>query len=512
MANSIETYRNKYFNPRTQFITINKDGIVQESDNVLFSLKKGSEITLISPFFENILTFPNTEEDTDTKFSCVHLPKKKENIICDIELKTFKSSDSLIIIHDFTNHYNYYQEVAQSRNESVINAQILELKNKYLKEKEVFKNKFIANFSHELRNPLTGVTAFCSILQKTNLDIEQKDYVEVIKSSADHLKNMIGDILEISKIEVGKLIIDEHLFDFHKLINLIEFTYSVKAKQKGIAFNLNFDQKIPRYVEGDKTRIKQILENLIENAFKFTHEGEVTLSIKQNQRRAKRTYLSISVSDTGIGIPADKIDLVFNSFTQLDNTKKYSGSGLGLTIIKRLIELMQGKISVESEEGKGSEFKINLNLKFPINQENIALDDRSAEEDYTFPISKEKYNILLAEDSELSQMAILKILAANGGFYLDIVSNGEDVIESVIHTEYDLILMDIKMPGTNGDDLTKMIRSLPIKKCKTIPILAITANLYDIDKKRYKKMGMNDIIEKPFDDKTLLKKIFKYLK
>jgi CheY-like chemotaxis protein len=172
---------------------------------------------------------------------------------------------------------------------------------------------------------------------------------------------------------------------------------------------------------------------------------------------------------------------------------------------------MEGKISVESEEGKGSMFKINMNLKYPINQAEIALEKKSDMERKNF-LSKEKYSVLLAEDSELAQMAVLKILAQEGNFYLDIISNGEDVIESIIHNEYDLILMDIRMPGTHGDELTKMIRSLPVQNCKTIPILALTANLYDADKKRYKKMGMTDIIEKPFDESTLLKKIYKYLK
>ncbi|WP_420570825.1 hybrid sensor histidine kinase/response regulator [Kordia sp.] len=509
----LETYRGTYFHPRTQFITIDASGNVLESDDVLFSLKKGDEISIVSPFFEGLAAYFDAQEDNDIKFTCVHLENKnKQEYTCDIEFKTFADDKpTLIIIHDFSDHYKYYQEVAQSRNESVINSQILELKNKYLKEKEDFKNTFIANFSHELRNPLTGVTAFCSVLQKTDMSLEQQDYVEVIKSSADHLKNMIGDILEMSKIEVGKLAIEEELFDFHELIEMLEFTYSVKAKQKNIEFEVDFDDSIPKYFESDKTRIKQVFENLIENAFKFTTTGKVTFSVRQNQRRARKVNLNISVKDTGIGIPAEKLDLIFNSFTQLNNSKKYSGTGLGLSIVQGLVELMGGKITVESEENVGSTFKMNISFKYPLNQKENSLEDKSDIEHKNF-LSKEKYNVLLAEDSELAQMAVLKILAQEGHFYLDIISNGEDVIESVIHNEYDLILMDIRMPGTHGDELTKMIRSLPVQNCKTIPILAITANLYDTDKKRYKKMGMNDIIEKPFDEKTLLKKIYKHLK
>ncbi|EDP98551.1 ATP-binding protein [Kordia algicida OT-1] len=509
----LETYRGTYFHPRTQFITIDESGNVLESDNVLFSLKKGDDISVVSPFFEGLSSYFDVQEDNDIKFTCVHLESSdQKEYTCDIEFKTFaKNQPTLIIIHDFSDHYKYYQEVAQSRNESVINSQILELKNKYLKEKEDFKNTFIANFSHELRNPLTGVTAFCSVLEKTSMTTEQQDYVEVIKSSADHLKNMIGDILEMSKIEVGKLTIEEELFNFHELVEMLEFTYSVKAKQKNIEFEVDFDEKIPKYIESDKTRIKQIFENLIENAFKFTSTGKVTLSIHENQRRARKVNLNISVKDTGIGIPPEKLDIIFNSFTQLNNSQKYSGTGLGLSIVKGLVDLMDGKITVESEEKVGSTFKMNINFKYPINQKNTSLEKKSDVENKNF-LSKEKYNILLAEDSELAQMAVLKILAQEGHFFLDIISNGEDVIESMIHNEYDLILMDIRMPGTPGDELTKMIRSLPVQNCKTIPILALTANLYDDDKKRYKKMGMNDIIEKPFDEKTLLKKIYKHLK
>ncbi|MEM6721659.1 MAG: ATP-binding protein [Bacteroidota bacterium] len=509
----LETYRGTYFHPRTQFITIDKSGNVLESDDVLFSLKEGEDINSVSPFFEGLSTYFDVDEDNDIKFTCVHLEAiDQKEYTCDIEFKTFAANQpTLIMIHDFSDHYKYYQEVAQSRNESVINSQILELKNKYLKEKEDFKNTFIANFSHELRNPLTGVTAFCSVLEKTDMSLEQQDYVEVIKSSADHLKNMIGDILEISKIEVGKLALNEELFNFHELIEMLEFTYSVKAKQKNLEFEVNFDEKIPRYIEGDKTRIKQIFENLIENALKFTQSGKVTFAIHANQSRARKVNVNIRVTDTGIGIPTEKLDSVFNSFTQLNKSSKFAGTGLGLSIVKGLVELMEGKISVESEEGAGSTFKINMNLKYPINQEQTSLDKKSEMEKKNF-LSKEKYSVLLAEDSELAQMAVLKILAQEGNFFLDIITNGEDVIESVIHNEYDLILMDIRMPGTHGDELTKMIRSLPVHNCKTIPILALTANLYDADKKRYKKMGMTDIIEKPFDESTLLKKIYKHLK
>lgn len=508
----LDIYKGKYFNPRTQFITIDPVGNVLESDDVLFSLQKGDTIASISPFFEGLSSYFDVNEENDIKFSCVHLESIKGEVTCDIEFKTFKDDQpTVVIIHDFSDHYAYYQEVAQSRNESVINSQILELKNKYLKEKEDFKNTFIANFSHELRNPLTGVTAFCSVLQKTDMSGEQQDYVEVIKSSADHLKNMIGDILEISKIEVGKLSMDENLFNFHELVSVLEFSYNVKAKQKGIEFELLFDKKTPKYIEGDKTKIKQVLENLLENAFKFTTTGKVTLSISENQRRARKVNLNIKVSDTGIGIPADKLELVFNSFTQLNNGKQYSGTGLGLAIVKGIVDLMEGKITVESEENVGTTFKLNISFKYPLNQESIALEKKSdIEKNNT--LSKEKYSVLLAEDSELAQMAVLKILAQEGHFYLDIITNGEDVIESVIHNEYDLILMDIKMPGTRGDELSKMIRSLPIQNAKTIPILALTANLFDSDKKRYKKMGMNDIIEKPFNENELLQTIYKHLK
>lgn len=509
----LETYRGKYFHPRTQFITIDNSGNVLESDNVLFSLKKGDPISTVSGFFEGLSTYFEIDEDNDIKFTCIHLENKdKKEYTCDIEFKTFAGNQpTLVIIHDFSDHYEYYQEVAQSRNESVINSQILELQNKYLKEKEDFKNTFIANFSHELRNPLTGITAFCSVLQKTDMTLEQQDYVEVIQASGDHLKNMIGDILEVSKIEVGKLTMHEELFDFQALIEVLKFTYIVKAKQKNIAFEVIFDEKIPKYIEGDKTRIKQVFENLIENALKFTTSGKITFSVKENQRRARKVNINVSVQDTGIGIPADKLDLVFNSFTQLNNSKKYAGTGLGLSIVKGLVELMEGKIAVESEEKVGSTFKLNMNFKYPINQEDTTSEQKLDNKDKS-ALSKEKYNILLAEDSELIQMSVLKILAQEGKFFLDIITNGEDAIESIIHNEYDLILMDIRMPGTHGDELTKMIRSLPVPNCKTVPILALTANLYDTDKKRYKKMGMTDIIEKPFDESTLLKKIYKYLK
>ncbi len=506
----LQAYKEKHAKAVIQYSIIDFNGIVLESDNVLFSPIETKNIADVHPFFESLIPLLTVENETFT-FSCIHLEYNNCKITSDVILQTFNSKKSpLLIIHDLTTHYNNYQTTAQVRNESVIHSQILELKNDYLKEKEEFKNAFIANFSHELRDPLTGIITFSDILEQSGLNHQQLDYLNVLKSSSSFLKDMIDDILDLSKIEVGKLDLVIDPFNLHALLDDLKLNCIVKAKQKGLTFHYNFDEKLPKIVGGDALRLRQVLTNLINNAFKFTNEGSVTFNVSLNQIRAQKASIHFEVIDTGIGIKEEDVDRIFNSFTQVNNEDSYKGAGLGLSISKYLVELTKSKITVDSTYGEGSKFSTNINfratpsLKLP----------RQKPASFSNIKKDKKYNILLVEDSEITQLSVLKILASKGQFFLDIVFTPEDVISKITNfdNEFDLVLMDIKLKENSGDEIAQLIRKLPEKQHRRIPIIALTAKVFKEDLKRYKKAGINDVIKKPFNEASLLEKMAMYLK
>ncbi|WGD36076.1 ATP-binding protein [Olleya sp. YS] len=505
----LDQYKKAHSQSVNQYLIVNLDGTIKESDHVIFPDLIGKNLSAIHPFFESIHEALQDKNKTHI-FSCIHLinPENK-TIITDVIVKTFDGKKlPLVIILDLTVHYNNYQTTAQVRNESVINSQILELKNEYLQEKEAFKNAFIANFSHELRDPLTGILTFSDILKKTNLTDEQLNYLKVMDSSSNYLKQLIEDILDISKIEAGKLELVIEPFNLRSLLENIKEVFQVKAQQKGLTFASDFNDNLPEIVGGDALRLRQVLSNLLENAIKFTEVGGVEFNVSLNQIRAQKANIHFQIKDTGIGIPEENLEDIFTSFTQLNNPQAYKGAGLGLAISKYLVELSNSKISVASKVGEGSTFSTNINFKL---DNNYKLKSHKKETS-TKPKSDKKYNILLVEDSEITQLSILKILASKGNYFLDIVTKGDDVVPRIENSEFDLVLMDIKLPNSFGDEIAQRIRKMPEREHKRIPIIALTARIFKDDLKRYKKAGINDVIKKPFDEEALMSKIEDYLK
>ncbi len=505
----LEQYKKEHSQSVNQYIIVQLDGTVVESDDVIFPKIVGKNISTIHPFFESIHDALK-ENNKRHIFSCIHLTNtNNQTIITDVIIKTFDGKKlPLIVILDLTVHYNNYQTTAQVRNESVINSQILELKNEYLQEKEAFKNTFIANFSHELRDPLTGILTFSDILKKTNLSDEQLNYLKVIDSSSNYLKQLIEDILDISKIEAGKLELVIKPFNIRELLEDIKNVFTIKAQQKDLELITNFNDNLPEIIGGDALRLRQVLSNLLENAIKFTEVGTITFNVSLNQIRAQKASIHFQIIDTGIGIPKEKTEDIFTSFTQLNNAQVYKGAGLGLAIAKHLVSLTHSKISVDSTVGEGSTFSTNINFVLDHSYKNIP----KTKEKTSRPKSDKKYSILLVEDSEITQLSILKILASKGNYFLDIVTKGEDVIPRIENSEFDLVLMDIKLPNSFGDEITKLIRKMPEREHKKVPVIALTARVMKDDLKRYKKAGINDVIKKPFNEDALMSKIEEYLK
>ncbi len=490
--------KESFFSEKIQFIEIDKSGRIKGTDNYLFEVKEGDSIFNLHPFFESI---PYFMEDVKKEFSipCVHLEIGETSGIFDI--KIFCEGEGFIVaIFDFTDHYKESNTLSQEKNESIIQTQLL-------KEKEEFKNRFLANTSHELRTPLTTIMGFTTILQRSNIASEQLHYLDIIKSSGEHLRNLIDDILDISKIEMGRLRIKHDRFDIKGLCSLLESQYSLKGKEKDVKLNIKLDSSIPQFLVGDKLRLNQILTNLLDNAFKFTNQGSIKLNITKIERKSSDIKLQFEVKDTGLGIDKDKLDAIFESFIQAHDDSSISGTGLGLSIVKKLIGLMGGKISVESTKGIGTMFTFKLGFKVSSNQIQDKIETIEANQR-----TSEKVNILVAEDIEVNQLLIMKILASSGKYFVDIVGDGDQVVERLHQQDYDLILMDLKMPKMDGYDTTRFIRQSEVETIKNIPIIALTANVSPLEKEICLGIGMNDYIGKPYKEKELISKIDNLIK
>lgn len=496
----INQIKESYLKNKIQFIQADKAGIIEESDDNIFKLKKGSSLYNLHPFFETLEFYIDHEKGSELEIPCVHLIIDEIDGIYDIHFR-YVNEKIIISIFDFTKHYNESNTLSQEKNESIIHSQLL-------KEKEEFKNRFLANTSHELRTPLTTIMGFTTILQRSNISTEQLHYLDIIKSSGEHLRQLIDDILDISKIEMGRLQIRHDRFSLKKLIKLLQAQYSLKSKAQNVKLNFKIDKDISNFIVGDKLRINQILTNLIDNAFKFTKKGSIDITIDLLKRKSSDIILEFKVKDTGSGIEKDKLDSIFESFIQAHDNPSISGTGLGLSIVKNLVKLMGGAIAVDSIKDVGTTFKFKLALKISSNQKEEDKEELYKSNDR----SADKKNILVAEDVEVNQLLIMKILASTGKYFVDIVSNGDQVVERLHQQNYDLLLLDLKMPKMDGYDTTRFIRQSEVEEFKDIPIIALTANVSPLEKEICLGIGMNDYIGKPYKEKDLLEKIEAILK
>jgi signal transduction histidine kinase/CheY-like chemotaxis protein len=371
-------------------------------------------------------------------------------------------------------------------------------------QSEKAKHLFLANMSHEIRTPMNAIKGMTDILIRRNPKDDQKEYLEGIKQSSDSLLVIINDILDISKIESGKIELEQASFSVNELINNVHTIMQFKAEEKG----LELDKDIPNEelnVQGDVTRLRQILINLIGNAIKFTEKGTVTTSIKSEQD-GNKLNLHFTVSDTGIGIDENRMGKIFESFEQAysDTTRKFGGTGLGLSISKKLVELHNGKIWVESEKGKGSQFHFIIPYAVAdAKTEIMPADDAQT----NIADALKGIKILLVEDNEFNVVVAKEELEdAIENVVVEVAENGLIAVEKLKSSTFDIILMDVQMPVMNGFEATQAIRNLDSEKNNT-PIIAMTANVLKEEVDLCYKSGMNDFIGKPFDTKELLQKI-----
>ena len=366
------------------------------------------------------------------------------------------------------------------------------------------KQQFLSNMSHEIRTPMNAIIGFTKVLLKTDMNAKQKEYLTAIKMSGDALIVLINDILDLAKVDAGKMTFEQVPFKLSISIAAMLHLFESKIWEKNLEFVKEYDTNIPDVLLGDPVRLHQIILNLLSNAVKFTSKGKITVSVKLLSEDEKKVEIEFSVADTGIGIPENKINKIFENFQQASSgtSRLYGGTGLGLAIVKQLVEPQGGKVIVKSEEGKGSTFSFNLSFqKTTEKAEIISIIDE-------FDSEIKNINVLVVEDIPLNQL-LMKTLLDDYGFDRDIASNGKIAIERLQSKSYDIILMDLQMPEMNGFEATDYIRN---ELHSNIPIIALTADVTTVDLAKCKAVGMNDYIAKPVDERLLYSKIISLVK
>ncbi len=369
------------------------------------------------------------------------------------------------------------------------------------------KSVFLSNMSHEIRTPLNVILGLTGILQKSDfrnpeIDMENLDGIQF---SAENLLVLINDILDFSKIEAGKLTLHNTDFNLLELINNISRGFKIKADEKGLNFTMDIDPLVPKFIIGDQLRLNQILINLLGNAIKFTHKGEIVIHVKPENIDNDHITINFSVKDTGVGIAEDKLATIFESFYQVHKPgkNKIEGTGLGLSISKQLIELQGGNLNAQSKPGLGSVFNFSIkytksNFKTPEKENTTTIENTN---------SLSGMKILVVEDNKMNQFFIKQLLS-NWGVNADIADNGKIALEKLEHSTYDLILMDMHMPVMDGPETAELIRKSENPIVSQIPIIACSADVFPESKKKAIESGMNFYLTKPLSEKALEEILF----
>lgn len=365
------------------------------------------------------------------------------------------------------------------------------------------KQQFLSNMSHEIRTPMNAIIGFTKVALKTNLSAKQKEYLNAIKISGDAMIVLINDILDLAKVDAGKMTFEAIPFKMSMSVHAMLHIFETKIQEKNLQLLKEYDEHIPEILIGDPVRLHQIIMNLISNAVKFTNTGQITVSVRLLEESKESASIRFAVRDTGIGIPAEKVEHVFENFQQASSStsRLYGGTGLGLAIVKQLVEGQGGKIHVSSTIDVGSEFSFTLSYR----KTNVDTKD-----DDILPVTEntlKNVKVLVVEDIPLNQL-LMKTLLDDFGFECELAANGKIAIEKLKQQVYSVILMDLQMPEMNGFEATEYIRN---KLQVDTPIIALTADVTTADLAKCRAVGMNDYIAKPVDERLLFSKIVSHI-
>ena len=509
---------------KTEEIKKQSDTIINSVDSMIFVSDRDGHVIFASPSVEKMLgytpneilgdkwwniTFDNTQQALKVKNAISNYVFFHTKDFTDISKRKIKTKDGSYkwIEWQLSKGVNNTYISIGTDITNKINEQIELKKAKETAEKSLkVKDEFLANMSHEIRTPLNAVIGFTDLLLETTLNAEQRAHLETMKNSGEILNSLISNVLDLSKLDSNKLEIESISFNLHKKINEVVKLMKIRADEKNLSLELFINTDIPTQVFGDPTRLSQILLNLIGNAIKFTNEGSVTVRVLLAEDFEKSATISFEITDTGIGIVSNKINTVFGAFNQAksDTSRIYGGTGLGLTIVKKIVKLLKGTIDVKSTFGRGSVFNLNL----PFKKDTITTS--SVDVEVVIPNNDQLgLKILLVEDNKTNQI-LAKTRLERWNCTVDIANNGIEGVKKVQDARYDVILMDIQMPVMDGYEATKIIKNDLSKKTSLIPIIAMTAYTSKSDIQRALDVGMNDYIFKPFKSKDLFALLVKY--
>ncbi|MEX0883505.1 MAG: PAS domain S-box protein, partial [Cyclobacteriaceae bacterium] len=502
--------------------------LVEESTEIIFSITAHMELSYVSPNIKQFLGY-ETFEFTSGDFTDYLHPEDalaflenqenpinyfQKNPVFEFRLRHKKGhyrvfSSSGKVIRDEKGEIRYYTGIARDI------TKLKETQKELYKAKEKAesalnaKSQFLSVMSHEIRTPMNAVIGLSHLLLEENPREDQLENLRTLQFSAENLLGLINDILDFNKIDSGKIELEKVPFEPNNLINRLTHSYAYQVREKSLEMIFEPDRNIPKYLIGDPMRIAQILNNLISNAIKFTDRGFIKISLKLANQSDEMVKVRFTVQDTGIGVPANKVESIFEAFTQAssDTTRKYGGTGLGLAIVKKLSKLFGSDIHIDSKEGEGSTFWFEVNFEIQKGMEGKLLSDNKGYQENNL----EAKRILVAEDNQVNQILLKKYLSKWGVGEIMFAINGKLALELFFKNDFDLVLLDLQMPVMDGFEVAKIIRKLDLVAKKNIPIIALTASSLLEVKDRLEESGMDDYISKPFTPENLYGKIIKYL-
>ncbi len=441
---------------------------------------------ILASSFQSIITSP-----------IIQLHKLINKIYVNKDYSIRSVYDSKDEVGHLSRGFNNMIKQIEKQNIDLINSK--EIAESSLKAKE----RFLANMTHELRTPLNSIVGITSLLSETELNQEQKTYLENINLSSEHLLAIINDLLEFSKLGSGKLQIEKNEFNIRRTLERIKNTMQYELEKRKLHFSFKVDPDVPHFIVGDEYRLNQILINLVGNSVKFTPKGSIEIAINILSETESNIKLEFRVKDTGIGIKEEKQKIIFDSFTQESNgtTREYGGTGLGLAITKQLVELQEGKIKVESIKGQGSTFIFNI----PYLKKTLFTQKKNKESKAEINIPANE-KILLIDDNAMN-LTFTKSILSKSKFIVDTALSAMEALQIIEEKDFDLILMDLHMPEMDGYELSGKIRNSTNEKTRCTPIIALTAAATSNEINKCFDVGMNDYLIKPFKTEELISKI-----